>query len=55
MDDQDVWKADPPSRPSVIKSIEVCDAMFLKFRELWYQDYFLSLREQWGDLHEINF
>ena len=44
-----------PCRSGVIKSIEACDAMLTKFRELWYQDYLLSLREQWRDLHEINF
>ena len=55
MDDQDVWLADPPSRSDEIKSIEACDAVLSKFHELWYQDYLLSLREQYRDLHEINF
>ena len=55
MDDQDVLKADPSSRSGIIKSIEDRDAMLSKFRELWYQDYSLSLREQCRDLHKINF
>ena len=55
MDDRDVWKADPPSRSGVIKSIEAHDAILSKFHELWYQDYLLSLREQCRDLYEINF
>ena len=55
MDDQDIWKADPPSRSGVIKSIEARDAMLSKFCELWFQDYLLSLREQGRDLHKINF
>ena len=32
MDDQDVWKADPPSRSGVIKSIETRDAMLSDIR-----------------------
>ena len=55
MDDQDVWKAGPPSRSGVIKSIEPRDTKLSKFCYLWYQDYLLSLREQCWDLHEINF
>ena len=55
LDDQDVWKSDPPSRLNVVKSIEARDAMLTRFRELWYQNYLLSLREQCKDLHEVNF
>ena len=55
LDDQDVWKSDPPSRLNVIKSIEDCDSMITRFRELWLQNYLLSLREQCKDLHEVNF
>ena len=55
MDDQDVWKAEPPSKSGVTKSMEVRDAMLSKFNELWFQDYLLSLREQCRDLYEINF
>ena len=55
MDHQDVWKADPPSRSGVIKSIEARDAMLSKFCELCNQDCILSLREHCRDLHEINF
>ena len=29
--------------------------MLSKFREFWYQDYLLTLREQCRDMHEINF
>ena len=46
MDDQDVWKADSPSKSDVIKSIETRDAMLFKFRKPWCQDYLLSLKEQ---------
>ena len=55
LDDQDVWKSDPPSRLNVVKSIEARDSMLTRFRELWYQNYLLSLREQCKDLHEFNF
>ena len=55
MNDQDIWKADPPSKSGVIKSIEVRDTMLSKFCDLWYQDYLLSLGDQCGDLYEINF
>ena len=50
-----IRKADPPTRSGLIKSIEARDAMLSKFRELWYQGYLSSLREQCRDLHEINF
>ena len=39
MDDQDVWKADPPSGSGVIKPIEACDALLSMFHELLYHDY----------------
>ena len=29
--------------------------MLEEFRNLWYDEYLLSLREQWKDLHEVNF
>ena len=55
LDDQDVWKSDPPSRLNVVKSIEARDSTLTRFRELWYQNYLLGLREQCKDLHEVNF
>ena len=36
LDDQDLWKSDPPSISGVIKCIEARDAMLPKFCELWY-------------------
>ena len=29
--------------------------MLLKFREIWYEEYLLSLRENCKDLHETNY
>ena len=54
LDHQDVWKSDTPSRLNVVKSIEARDSMSTRFREIWYQNYLLSLREQRKDLHEVN-
>ena len=55
----DVRRADPPSISGVIKSIEARDDMLSKSRDLWYQDYLLSLKSSLKssvrDLREINF
>ena len=55
MDDRDICKSDPPSRLNVIKSIELRDTLLSKFKELWYDSYLLSLREQCKALHEVNY
>ena len=52
---EDEWLPSPPSNDKVIKSIENREALLDKFRELWYQDYLLGLREQCRDLHELDF
>ena len=55
LDDQDIWDTEPPSQSDVLKSIQTRDDMVIHFRELWYESYLLSLREQCQDLHEVNF
>ena len=55
VDDQNIWDSDPPSQSDVLNSIHTRDSMVDRFRELWYETYLLSLREQCKDLHEIDF
>ena len=35
--------------------MELQDSMLSEFRELWYESYLLSLREQCRDLHQAHF
>ena len=54
-DEENIWEKDPPSRKDLVKSIQTRDDMIHKFKELWYESYLLSLREQSKYLHEINY
>ena len=53
--DKNVLEADPPSRSLVNKSIAIRDSMLEHFKQIWYDEYLLSLREQCKNLHQINF
>ena len=55
VDDDNIWDSDPPSQSDVLDSIQTRDHMVQKFRELWYESYLLSMREQCKDLHEVDF
>ena len=55
LDDRNIWDSDSPSQSDVVSSIQTCDNMVSRFRELWYESYLLSMREQCKDLHEIDF
>ena len=52
---QNMWETVPPAKDVFIKTIEICDEMLLKFREIWYKEYLLSLREKCKDFHETNY
>ena len=45
----------PPTRQKVTQSLINRDNTLEEFRNLWYEEYLISLREQWKDLHEVNF
>ena len=49
-----MWVKDPPSRESFIYTLSCRDEIFDHFRELWYENYLLSLRETCRNLHEKN-
>ena len=53
--DKNVLEADPPSRSLVNKSIAIRDSMLEHFKQIWYDEYLLSLREQCKNLHQIKF
>ena len=50
-----ILQTDPPTRQEVNRSLLNRDKVLEQFRNLWYEEYLISLREQWKDLHEINF
>lgn len=51
-DENRLWETDPPSRETLVKSLELRNEIFEHFRELWYESYLLSLRENYRELHE---
>ena len=53
--DKTILQTDPPTRQEVNRSLLNRDKVLEQFRNLWYEEYLISLREQWKDLHEINF
>ena len=53
--DESIVQTGPPTRQAVIQSLKNRDKLLEEFRSLWYEEYLISLREQWKDLHEINF
>ncbi len=53
-EDKNVWDKDIPSRKDLINSLSIRDKMSGHFRELWTEEYLLALREQFKDLHEVN-
>ena len=53
-EDCQLWDRDPPSRESFISTLSSRDEIFDHFRELWYENYLLSLRENCKNLHERN-
>ena len=55
LDDRNIWDSDHPSQSDVVSSIQTRDNMGSRFRDLWYESYLLSMREQCKDLHEIDF
>ena len=53
--DNSILKDDPPSRKLVKKSIQIRDEMLDEFKQIFYDSYLLSMREQCKDLHEVSF
>ena len=54
-DDKAIWESDAPSRSDMVKTLEIRDEMIEKFRDLWYHEYLLSLRESLKDIHQMEF
>ena len=53
--DESMLTSGPPSRDKLVESLASRDRILEQFRQTWYEEYLVSLREQWKDLHEINF
>ena len=44
-----------PSRSLVLKSIDVRERVLESFKEVWYQEYLLGLRQLHKNLHQVDF
>ena len=51
---QNIQENGPPSRDVLIKTSKIRVEMLLKFREMRFEEYMLSLRENYKDEHETN-
>ena len=54
-ENENLLASEPLSRKQVIKTLEHREYLLKQFKELWYQEYLVSLRETCKDLHEISF
>ena len=53
---QNVREIEPrPVRADLIETLELREKILKTFRDMWYEEYLLGLRENCKDLHEINF
>ena len=53
-DDSPLWKEDPPSQSALDTTLTIRDEAFDHFKNLWYQSYLLSLREQNRQLYQCD-
>ena len=53
--EESILTSGPPCRKKVNESLANRDKLLEQFRTIWYEEYLISLREQWKDLHEVNF
>ena len=54
-ENENLLASEPPCRKQVVKTLEHREYLLKQFKELWYQEYLVSLRETCKDLHEISF
>ena len=54
-EDPALWNSEPLSRTDLVESLNVRQILFNNFREMWYENYLLSLRGQCRNLHETHF
>ena len=45
----------PPSRSAILKSIDLRDRMLDEFKDIWYKEYLIGLRDLHRNLHEKSF
>ena len=54
-EDRPLLDADPIAREDLLKSLEICETVWNKFRDLYYKEYLVSLIEQCNSLHDQTF
>ena len=52
--DCSLWECDLPSRSDLVKTLDLRDQLFSHFKSLWYELYLLNLRDNYSELHEVN-
>ena len=52
---EDLLSIHPPSRKAVVSALKNRDKIVNEFKNLWFKEYLLSLREQCKDLHDVDF
>ena len=53
-EDNQIWEVDPPTRKILLESLDHRNEIFNHFKEIWYDNYLLSLRGNYRQLHEHN-
>ena len=51
--DSSNWETDPPSREALSESLASRDEILSHFKEMWYEQYLLSLRETCRNMHQV--
>ena len=51
LENKSVLESDPPSRLDLIKTLESREKLLKDFKEMWVNEYLLSLRKTCKDLH----
>ena len=54
-ENENLLASEPPGRKQIVKTLEHREYLLKQFKELWYQEYLVSLRETCKDLHQIDF
>ena len=54
VEDYNLWDETPITKNEILDSLNVKQQNFERFKDLWYQQYLLGLRDTFKDLHQIN-
>ena len=49
-----MWNGETPDREQLVEELSLQEETFQRFKERWYQEYLLNLREQYRELHQAD-